>query len=224
MAILSIDSRPVLAGTITLPARGVWTAQLDVDAETTPSGRVSIACDGADSLVGTVIRGDQDGSVSRILVVGGAGGLRGTIDALALREGTLGDVLEDTLRAAGETLDSSSLTLADIATARWHRQQGPACHAVGSLAASAGLTWRVLRAGTVWLGTDAFENAADGVRLVVGREPALGAWAWSCDTIDALPGELVALSDDEGDRFVRLGEVVYTLDGADLTASAIEAA
>ena len=84
--------------------------------------------------------------------------------------------------------------------------------------------WRVLRAGTVWLGTDVFEPATEGARLVVGREPALGAWAWSCDTIDAVPGELALLSGDEGDRYVRLGEVVYTLDGANLTASAIEAA
>lgn len=224
MAILSIDSRPVLAAVVRFPARGVWTATLDLDGTDVPSGRVSIACDGAAPLVGTVVRGDLAGSLVRLLVVGGAGGLRGMLPALALQQGTLGDVLAATLREAGETLDATSATLTDRATARWHRATAPACHAVGSLAASAGLTWRVLRAGTVWLGTDAFEAAAEGARLVVGREPALGAWAWSCDTIDAVPGELALLSGDEGDRYVRLGEVVYTLDGANLTASAIEAA
>lgn len=224
MAILSLDSRPVLAAVIRFPVRGIWTATLDLDGTDVPSGRVSIACDGAAPLVGTVARGDLTGSLVRLLVVGGAGGLRGSLPALALQQGTLGDVLAATLREAGETLDATSATLSDRATARWHRAQGPACHAVGSLAASAGLTWRVLRAGTVWLGTDAFETAAEGVRRVLGREPAFGAWAWSCDTIDAVPGELVPLSDDEGDRYVRLGEVVYTLDGAHLTASAIEAA
>lgn len=224
MAILSLDSRPVISAEIRFPARGVWTALLEVDTDTVPSGRVSIACDGAAPLAGTVIRGDISGSLARILVVGGAGGLRGTLPALALQSGTLGDVLAATLREAGETLSATSETLSDRAMVRWHRQQGPACHAVGSLAATAGLTWRVLRDGTVWLGTDAFEDAAEGTRLVVGREPALGAWAWSCDTIDAVPGELVPLSDDEGDRYVRLAEVVYTLDGTHLTASAIEAA
>lgn len=224
MAILSLDSRPILAAVIRFPARGVWAATLDLDGTDIPSGLVSIACDGAAPLVGTVIRGDLAGSLVRLQVVGGAGGLRGTLPALALQQGTLGDVLAATLREAGETLDATSATLSDRVTARWHRAQGPACYAVGSLAASAGLTWRVLRAGTVWLGTDAFELSVEGVRLVVDRDPAAGVWVWSCDTLDAVPGELVLLSDDEGDRYVRLGEVVYTLDGPNLTASATEAA
>ena len=223
MAILSIDSRPVLAAVVRFPARGVWTATLDVDTDSPPSGRVSIACLGADPLVGTVVRGAVDGSVSRILVVGGAGGLRADVPALALRAGTLGDVLAATLAEAGETLDATSATLTDRVAVRWHRAAGPACHAVGTLAATAGLTWRVLRAGTVWLGVDAFADAVDSVRLRTARDPALGVWAWSCDAIDAVPGELVALYDDNGDAFVRLGEVVYTLDGSTLTASAVEA-
>ena len=45
-------------------------------------------------------------------------------------------------------------------------------------------------------------------------------WSWGCDTIDAVPGELVRL----GDAYVRLGEVIYTLDGDRLTASGTEAA
>ena len=224
MAILSLDSRPVLAAVVRFPARGVWTAALDLDTDTVPSGAVSIACDGADPLVGTVIHGALVGSVARLFVVGGAGGLRGTLAALALQQGTLGDVLATTLREAGETLSSTSQALTDRAVARWHRAEGPACRAVGSLAATAGMTWRVLRDGTVWLGTDAFDAAADAVRTTLGHDPAVGVWSWGCDTIDAVPGELVRLGDDAGDTFVRVGEIVYTLDGERLTASASEAA
>ncbi len=222
MALLSVDSRPVLAAVVRFPARGVWTATLDVDTDTRPEGRVTIACDGAAPLVGTVVRGAADGAVSRILVVGGAGGLRADVPALSLRAGTLGDVLAATLAEAGETLDATSATLSDFAAARWHRAAGPAAHAVATLAASAGLTWRVLRAGTVWLGGEGVD-AVDAVRVRIDRDPALGAWTWSCDAIDAVPGELVALSDDTGDALVRLGEVVYTLDGSTLTARGIEA-
>lgn len=224
MAILSIDSRPVLAAVVRFPARGVWTATLDVDTDTVPPGRVTIACDGAAPLVGAVVNGALVGSVSRILVVGGAGGLRAALPALALQSGTLGDVLAATLREAGETLSSTSATLSGHTIARWHRQQGPACHAVGSVAATAGLTWRVLRDGTVWLGTDAFDDAADASRTTLARDPAVAGWSWGCDTIDAVPGELVRLGDDAGDAYVRLGEVIYTLDGDRLTASGTEAA
>lgn len=224
MALLSIGSRPALAAVVRFPRRGAWTAALDLDATTPPSGLVSIACDGAAPLVGTVIRSALDGSVSRLLVVGGAGGLRASLGAMAFQSGTLGDVLSATLREAGETLSSTSATLADRAMVRWHRHEGPAANAVGSLAASSAMTWRVLRDGTVWLGVDAFDDAADAERSTLSRDPALGAWVWSCDAIDALPGARVRLSDDAADAYVRLGEVVYTLDDERLTASATEAA
>lgn len=224
MALLAIDSRPVLAAVVRLPARGVWTASLDVDTDTAPSGRVTIACDGADPLVGTVIEGAMVGRVARVLVVGGAGGLRATLEPLAFQSGSLGDVLAATLREAGETLSATSDTLSTRAMIRWHRQRGAAALAVGSLAASAGMTWRVLRDGTVWLGTDAFEAAPDGDRSVVGRDPLLGLWTWAADALDVVPGELVRLGDDAGGTFVRVGEIVYTLDGERLTATATEAA
>lgn len=224
MALLAIDSRPVLAAVVRLPARGVWTASLDLDTDTVPSGRVTVACDGADPLVGTVIDGAMVGRVARVLVVGGAGGLRTSLDPLAFQSGTLGDVLGATLREAGETLSATSETLSSRAMIRWHRQRGAAALAVGSLAASAGLTWRVLRDGTVWLGTDAFEAAPDGDRSVVARDPLLGLWTWAADALDVVPGERGRLGDDAGDTFVRVGEIVYTLDGARLTATATEAA
>jgi len=223
MALLSIDNRPALAAAVRLPARGVWTATLDLDATEAPSGRVSIACDGAAPLVGTVLRGAVGGSVARVLVVGGAGGLRGELAALALQQGTLGDVLAATLREAGETLSATSATLADRATARWHRAAGPAARAVASLAATAGMTWRVLRDGTVWLGVDAFDDAPAGDRTVVARDPALGLWSWGADALDVVPGELVTLGDDAGLAAVRVAEVRYVLDGDRLTATATEA-
>ena len=223
MAILSIDNRPALAAVVRLPARGVWTATLDLDATEAPSGRVSIACDGAAPLVGTVLRGAVDGSVARVLVVGGAGGLRGELAALALQQGTLGDVLSATLREAGETLSPTSATLSDRAAVRWHRAQGVAALTLSALAEAAGLAWRVLRDGTVWLGVDAFDDAPAGDRTVVGRDPALGLWSWGADALDVVPGELVTLGDDAGLAAVRVAEVRYVLDGDRLTATATEA-
>lgn len=222
MAVISVDSRPALAATIRLPARGAWTAWLSLDATAAPAGAVTIVCEGAPSLVGTVVRGALVGSVARVLVVGGAGGLRRTLPALSLRDGALGDVLAATLSEAGERLAATSETLADRAMARWHRHEAPAADTVGSLAASAGMAWRVLRDGSVWLGVDAFAEAAEAQRSTLDHDPASGAWSWSCDAIDAVPGELVRLSSD-GDTYVRLGEVIYTLDGALLTARASEA-
>ena len=94
MAILSIDSRPVLAAVVRFPARGVWTATLDLDGTDVPSGRVSIACDGAAPLVGTVVRGDLAGSLVRLLVVGGAADM----SSAAFRQSLLLGATDDAVR------------------------------------------------------------------------------------------------------------------------------
>ena len=63
-------------------------------------------------------------------------------------------ILGDIMTAAGETLAATSTSLLTRYAPFWHRPVGVAAIALSSLVDAVGLSWRVLRDGTVWIGTE----------------------------------------------------------------------
>lgn len=218
MTQITLDGAAVVWGTIYQPASGVWVADLDVDTETAPVGRVAIVDDTAGvTLSGTVVSGDVVHGLWSGRVVGGAGGLRVTLPARAYRSPLLSDVLSDVLSEAGETLAADSAAL-DTVVALWHRTTAPAIDTVRAVATAAGLTWRVTAAGEVWIGADTWPDAPDVDLSLLARDPRHGLYALGGDVLALRPGTVVAVRDEAGDTFVRAQAIRVEVDATNLTA------
>lgn len=188
---VTFDGRPCVRATVFLPRIGAWTADIESDDATAPAATATLTLDGALALRGTVVRGGVEVDRWRGRIVGGAGGLPREIPAGALRDTTLAAVLADALRAAGESL-AAGVRVEGVA-ARWHRVAAPAAHAVADVARAAGLAWRVLPDGTVWLGTESWaEHRALDVDLLDWR-PELGRAELAGNTLGILPGQTLTV-------------------------------
>lgn len=218
MSALAIGGRAVTLCTITFPLAGAWTADVDVDTDEDITGRASIVCDGGPTWAGAVVSGGVTHGLWRGRLVGGAGGLRSTLDPLAYRSATLADVLRDALSEGGETLSTASGSLASSA-ALWHRARGTAAATVAAVAGAAGYGWRVLADGSVWLGTETWPDAADLDVTLLDRDPRGGIYTLSGDTLTITPGTLLQVRDETGAVFVRVGDVRHVVEPERITTT-----
>ncbi len=219
MSELTINgSAAILRATVHLPLSGVWSADIEVDTDEDLAGACTLEADGAAWLSGTVIEGAVAHGLWRGRIVGGAGGLRGTLDPRAYRDATLADVLGDALRESGESLSSTSSTLA-VAARLWHRTEGAAARTVAAVAAAAGYGWRVLADGTVWLGAESWPDSTVTDVTLIDRDPSQRRWALGGDVLSLHPGTLLQVRDDATDTFVRVGPVRLDIEPAAFTAT-----
>lgn len=151
---VSLNGKGILRANITEPRIAAWTAMVEVDSESPISGRVALDIDG-ESFSGTVVQSDVDHSRWKGLVVGGGGGLHKILGARYYVEPTVGMVLADICREAGEALDPSiSPAITARALPRWSRLQGEAHTQLRQVADELELDWRMTRLGLVWLGQE----------------------------------------------------------------------
>lgn len=174
----TIDGYPVVSATVRETVSGAWVADFVSDSEEVPTGQVELVIDGA-SFVGTARDVLVDNGKVTGRLVAGAGSMSSESDAGEVVAKTytgvsLQTVLADVLRLSGERLSSTSATLSDHFVRNWQRSRGPYKRAVDALAAKAGLTWRMLRDGTLWLGTDAWAAADEAGIEEVSAEAADG--------------------------------------------------
>jgi hypothetical protein len=149
------NGSPLLQAIITEPQVGRWTATVEVATETAPTGPITLSFDdGAAEFVGAIHRSGVESGRWLGRIVGGTGGLSMALDAKAYRAMPMQIALDDILRETGEVLATTSTSLIDRTVPHWHRQQGFAIRSLGSLAFAVDLDWRVLRDGTIWIGTD----------------------------------------------------------------------
>jgi hypothetical protein len=159
---------------IKMPRIGAWEATFEVDlsAENTEEafaaddlGRVGVTLEHAGaSFVGTVLRSGVQGDKLTGKLVGGRGGLTKELSSknyqtpLGVKVDTLlGDILRESGEVLSETVEQA---VRDRKLQRWSRASGTAKEALTRLATALDLSWRVLRDGTVWLGTDAYPTIA----------------------------------------------------------------
>lgn len=208
----------ILRACVSLPLAGVWSAALDVDSAEDITGAVSVEIDGTPVLLGTVVSGGVTHGLWRGRIVGGAGGLRGTLPARAYRDITLADVVRDALAESGETLSSTS---GDLSALRrlWHRAEGAAARTLTAVADAAGYGWRVLPRGDVWVGAETWPDAPDADLSLIDRDPSQRRYTLGGDVVGLRPGTLLQLRDDAGDVFVRLGALRLDLEPNAFTAT-----
>jgi hypothetical protein len=211
MAEVTLNGSAVTRATIHLPRIGVWCADVDVDTETAPTGRVSIVADGGPTWVGTVVSGAVTHGLWRGRIVGGAGGLRNELLARAYRSATLSDVLADLLTETGETLAPDTASTS-TSVPLYHRAKGTGAQAVTELARVLGYAWRVTVGGLLWLGTETWPDATATDVTLLERDPMLDTYTLGGESLSLAPGQLVPVRDEAGDVFVRAGDVRHEIE------------
>lgn len=180
---------PVLVAQVTEPRIGRWTAYVEADSQTAITGSVTLTLEGVD-FVGSVYSGAIESGRWIGRLVGGTNGLSTIVEPRAYRSCPLSVPLAELLADTRETLSADSETLLSAFVAQWHRLYGSGALTAAALATTAGLTWRVLRDGTIWFGTDAWA-VVDAPGVEIHRIPALGILETAPLAPTALPGATV---------------------------------
>lgn len=215
---ITLNGAPVLGMKLRSPLEGVWVADVSARAIDALSGKATIS-DGENEWIGKILTSGVVAEVCTAVGVGGSGGLRLPAPAKSYVGTIVRTVVLDILADAKETLSQRALT-APALRARidhWTRA-GNASTAASSAAEQLTLvleavdaTWRVLPAGTVWVGAPAFNRATPDGLVELDREPARQRVHVALDALDLLPDSTV-----NGDR---VGDVEYRVEGGDLRAT-----
>jgi hypothetical protein len=158
MSNLEINGIPCISGSVHFPRVGRWTADLIVDTDEAITGLARLVSDdGVIDLAGTVQHGGAFASVVSVRVVGGTGGLDGSVTPAYYSTAPLRVPLQALLSQLGETLSPrSDQAVLGRFVASWTRVAGTGGTALETLAGIAGVDWRVLDDGTVWVGSDTY--------------------------------------------------------------------
>lgn len=150
-AFATLQERPIVRGTLSLPRRGAWTARLLVDTDKPLEGAVTLATnEGAVRFEGWLARGGVAHGRLEALVVGGRGGLARRLPARSYRSIPARLVLLALLSEAGESLATSSDSeQLGQQLPHWTRLEGPTSVNLDRLCEALGGRWRVDRAGQV---------------------------------------------------------------------------
>lgn len=172
----TLNCYPLLQAVIIEPEVGRWTASVELASEEEPEDPITLSFDdGQVELVGAIHRGGVESGRWLGRIVGGMGGLSVELGAKAYRAMPMQVALDDILRETGETLAATSLSLLPYTCPHWHRQVGYGARAISELVAKLGMSWRVLRDGTVWVGTETYPAIAeDAVWTELHAFPDLG--------------------------------------------------
>lgn len=169
------NGKDVLGVVIEEPRVGVWSIELDADSDEALTGSVSVEVDGV-TWSGTVVRGEQTYGRAHARIIGGAGKLAGILDAKFYLNSTFGTVLRDIMQASGETLSPhTDAAVLSAPVGRWARSYASGGQALRQVATELGVSWRVLRDGTVWLGTETWP-VADLTYDEIDQFPSEGAF------------------------------------------------
>ncbi len=220
MAVLTLNSAPVLAATITMPGVGCWVADVELATTEAPAGRVALTPEVGAAWSGTVIEGGVHGQTWRGRIVGGAGGLRAPLPATHYRNATLQDVLADALREAEEAPDAG-VDLSAWAVSLFLRTGGnAAAWTVADVARAAGVPWRVTRAGAVRVGAESWGALALDDVSVVAQRPDRRRYDLAGAVLGIDPGVLVTLPLEGGPVAVRIDSITHRVEGERVTAMA----
>jgi hypothetical protein len=202
MSLVTANGASVISGSIVMPLKGVWTADLVIDQ---PDGTgfdagtaVSIKAEDGFTLSGTVVP-DRTGSfidAVHVSVMGGAGGMGKTLKARTFAQpgAFVRDVLNALASDSGETL-SSSIDQSFLSTniTAWATFEHTASQALATFLGFVLPTanWRFLADGTLWIGIESWQSASHEFD-VLERDPLDGSATLGIVSPSILPGDAIA--------------------------------
>lgn len=182
----TVNGSPIIDAAIRMPAVGAWHADVGATTDTALTGAVTLLAEGV-SFAGTVLRSGMSGTRSKAKIVGGKAGLSKELAAKLYLGPTVGQVVTDLAREAGETLSAAAdASVTTFRLPKWERAQGTAGHALTAVLAAAGAVWRVLRDGTIWYGPQTWP-AADVQHRLIDEDWTSGVIEIAPDAPDLLP-------------------------------------
>ena len=190
---------PLLSAKISMALVGAWHADVQADAdagdiETNSDGTVTLLVDGV-RFVGTVTRSTVIAGRLKAQVVGGRGGINGELDVAHYVNTSVMAVIRDILADAGEVLsDTTNTATIAVELSSWERVRAPASRALTRICDAAGLIWRVLADGSVWVGQESFP-ASDVEHVLIDEDWAAGLIEIAPEAPDLTPG--VTLRDQQ---------------------------
>ena len=166
---------PVMEGDLLLPYYGNWSACVSfASADAIPSGKVTLSWLGT-KFSGHVLRsGENEGRVS-CMIAGGTGGLAKTVPAKMYDYNLKLELpVKEILSAVSETLSASSTqsVLARELT-NWTRMEKEAAMLLSHLTDQVKAAWRVLPDGSVFLGTDTWQDTDTFDYTLLFQDPVL---------------------------------------------------
>lgn len=190
MGAITLSGLAVLGGKLTMPARGAWTLECEVDSAKPPeAGAPAVLSWSGLRFVGTVRTSGAFSGRAKLKVVGGAGGLQKKLQQRAYG-GLLSarKIFEDILRDAGETA-SGKVTLAGDLD-RWIRPEQSGSQSLDELCDEFGASWRVLADGTIWAGEETWPAEASVFRKL-SEDQARGNIVAAPDKPNLIPGTTI---------------------------------
>lgn len=211
MATITLNGVPVSRGRLPLSLQGAWRADLELVADSTDglSGPAELVI-GTTRLRGTSAAAVDAGGRVTAVVIAGAQGLDTELPPKGYVGTTRRAVLDDSLAAAGERLsETADAAVLLLPISGWSRVIGPAGELVRAIARHAGLTWRYLLDGSIWMGEETWPLAAPE-HVLESEEPAASRFVAALDGATILPGTTV--------RGRRVSSVAYTFDSTAIRA------
>lgn len=199
MSFLTIGDFPVISARIVMPLVGLWYVDADVDAPDVFSGFHSVDAVGL-SLSGTVVTSTENGGRVRVHIEPGAGRMAESIGPRFFRGATYRQVVAETMREVGESLDGSKLN--GVAPA-WSRSKGPPSRTVAAVAEALGLAWGATDEGLVTLFSPTWAELEVDTAELLTVDDTTGLLTLGTTDLSARPGFTI-----EGRRVVAVRHIV----------------
>ena len=187
MSFLYVGEYPAVEARIVMPLSGLWYVDAHVDAPGVLTGSVVVEAPGL-SLSGTVVASSNYGGRVRALVRPGAGRVSEPIGARFFQSATYRQIVAETLREVGESLDDSKL---DGVAPAWARSAGPASRTVASVASALGLTWGATDGGLLTLFSPAWNDLVVDTAEVLSDDATTGLLTIGTTDLSARPGNTI---------------------------------
>ncbi len=163
MALVTVNGKDAISMKLEIPRVGAWHADMKVDSVSAISSPVSVVVgDGVLVLNGAVARGGVFADAADIRIVGGAGRLNQLATPRHYVQPTVRSILAHLLGDAGEMLSPTvSAAILNRHLDFWTTVALPGGAIIARLCATlgAGYVWRILPAGTFWLGVETWPDS-----------------------------------------------------------------
>lgn len=153
----------VLSFRLTMPIRGAWYAEIELDATTdeAPAEGVRAELSFAGRVFsGYVLRAREWQGRARVMLEAGAAGMRALLAPLQLESALVRTVAEQIIGLAGEVVSSDAASPTDVLT-YYNRTAQTAGVALTAALSTVGLSWRFNDAGEVWYGAETWAEVTD---------------------------------------------------------------
>ena len=208
-ALVTVNGVAVSGGCVTFPLVGTWHGELEVAADSADAvtGAATLSLGGV-TFVGFSTPGITDGKRVTLHIVGGAGGLGTAVEPQHYDAPTYERILSAALAVGGESLSATSDGISGPVR-QWTRTAGVVSDAVRAIADDAGLSWRVIADGSVWVGAETWPTVTVP-HVLEDQTPTQSCVTVEVESASVLPGVTFLGS--------RVTSVVYRIGSAAIRA------